>query len=77
MIFKYNLGGLVTVMNSDGKPTQVPASSLNMSGGLQGGAAGFSSSSSIAAGICLRFYKKNFSTFKHFQTIKVGLVLIH
>ena len=57
-------------MNSDGKPTQVPASSLNMSGGLQGGAAGFSSSSSIAAGICLRFYKKNFSTFKHFQTIK-------
>ena len=58
MIFKYNLGGLVTVINSDGKPTQVPASSLNMSGSLQGGAVGFSSPSSVSAGIYLKFYKK-------------------
>ena len=58
LILKYDLGGLLTVIDSDGKPTHVPANSLNMSGGVQGGVAGFASSSSIAAGICLRFYKK-------------------
>ena len=45
---------MVTVMNSDGKPTQVPASSLNMSGALSGGVAGLSPSSSVAAGIYLK-----------------------
>ena len=45
---------MVTVMNSDGKPTQVPASSLNMSGALSAGVAGLTPSSSVAAGIYLK-----------------------
>lgn len=42
-------GGMVTVINSEGKPTQVPATSLNMSGVIQGGASGLSLPSSLGA----------------------------
>ena len=45
---------MVTVINSDGKPTQVPASSLNMPGALSGGVAGLSPSGAVAAGIYLK-----------------------
>ena len=43
-----SLGGLITVVGSDGKPTQVPASSLGQLGSVIGGAA---SSSLGGAGI--------------------------
>ena len=46
----------MTVINSEGKPTQVPASSLNMSAAIQGGATGFTPSSTVAAGIYLRSF---------------------
>ena len=43
---------MVTIINSEGKPTQVPATALNMPGAIQGGASGLSLPSSLgAAGI--------------------------
>ena len=44
----------MTIINSEGKPTQVPASSLNMSAAIQGGATGFTPNSTVAAGIYFR-----------------------
>ena len=45
-----NLGGLVTVINSEGKPTQIPANSLNLSA-IANSAGGLATSGSVAAGI--------------------------
>ena len=69
-----SLGGLVTVVGSDGKPTQVSTSSLGQLGGAIGGAA---SSSLGGAGIYLikNFYllqelsqdKSTFSCDKNFD----------
>ena len=51
----------MTVINSEGKPTQVPASSLNMSAAIQGGATGFTPNNTVVAGI---YYLSFFITHK-------------
>ena len=53
--YKLTLGGLITVVGSDGKPTQVAASSLGQLGGAIGGACG-----SGGAGIYIFFLNKRF-----------------
>ena len=69
-----SLGGLITVVGSDGKPTQVPASSLGQLGGAIGGAA---SSSLGGAGIYLNknrafiFSKNCHKTKVHFHMIRI------